>query len=120
MKIGIDLDETISEGPEFFAILSAAFLAAGHEVHVVTFREPGTHSGVETELDAHGLSRTAVHLPIAGELPPAFKARIAAELGLDWMIDDSPEVLAAMPVGTRRLWLCDPEVFDLRACLDVL
>ena len=36
MKIGIDLDETISDGPEFSAILSAALVAAGHEVHVVT------------------------------------------------------------------------------------
>ena len=120
MNIGIDLDDTISSSPEFFAVLSAAFLAAGHAVHVVTYREPGTESLVAQELRAHGVPFTALHLPDPGERPPTFKARVAASLGLDWMIDDSPEVLARMPAGTRRLWLCDPEVFDLDVCVRAL
>lgn len=117
MNIGIDLDDTISESPEFFATLSTAFLAGGNEVHVVTYREPGTESAVADELRGHGVPYTALHLPKAGESPPAFKARVAERLPLDWMIDDSPEVLARMPAGTRRLWLCDPEVFDLDVCI---
>lgn len=72
MNIGIDLDDTISEAPEFFAVLSAAFLARGHAVHVVTYREPGTESSVASELREHGVPFTALQLPAPGERPPAF------------------------------------------------
>lgn len=35
-RIALDIDNTISADPEFFSVLSHAFLAAGHEVYIVT------------------------------------------------------------------------------------
>ena len=37
MVIGIDIDDTITRNPQFFAILSSAFVKAGHRVIIITF-----------------------------------------------------------------------------------
>lgn len=113
MRIGLDLDETISALPAFFSVISQALVAAGHEVHVITYREPGTEDGVRAELAGHGIAFTDVHLPARGDLPAPWKASVAGRLGLELMFEDSPENLAAMPPGVGRMWLVDPEVFDL-------
>jgi hypothetical protein len=120
MIVGVDLDDTISELPEFFSVLTAALVDAGHEVHVITYRQIGTDDAVRAELAALGLRYTALHLPRTACSPPEWKAALAAELGIDLMIEDSPEVLARMPSGVRRLWLCDPEVFSLDVCIGAL
>lgn len=39
MKILLDIDETITECPEFFSAFSKAMLKDGHEIHVVTARD---------------------------------------------------------------------------------
>jgi len=117
MRVGIDLDETISALPEFFSILTRALLASGSEVHVITFREPGTEDAVAEELVGHGIEFTHLHVPTKLVSPPVWKSQLATELALDLMIEDSPEVLAKMPRGTARLWLNDPEVFDLDVCV---
>ena len=120
MIIGLDLDDTISDLPEFFSVLTRALVDAGHEVHVISFRQPGTEPRVERELADLGIAFTALHIPEDLVQPPSWKADVARELKLDVMIEDSPEVLAAMPAGTRRLWLCDEEVFDLDVCVNAL
>jgi len=38
MNVALDIDETITKHPEFFAFLSKALMDAGHKVFVVTFR----------------------------------------------------------------------------------
>jgi hypothetical protein len=120
VRVGLDLDETISAIPELFALLSRALIEAGHEVHVITYREPGTEVEVREELDGYGVMTTGVHLPVKREWPEDFKERMARELELDTMFEDSPENLAAMPEGVRRFWLCDPDVFDLDLCVKTL
>jgi len=117
MIIGLDLDDTITELPEFFGIVVGALLDSGHEVHVITFREPGTEEGVRAELAELGIRYTDVHLPTGRCKAPEWKAGVAKELELDLMIDDSPEVLSEMPESVRRLWLCDPEIFNLNTCV---
>ena len=120
MKIGLDLDETISALPEWFALISRALVEAGHEVHVITYRPVGSEAAVHAELQDHGIGYTALHVPLESVQAPAWKAGLAAELGLDLMVEDSPEVLARMPEGTARLWLCDPEIFDLDVCIQAM
>lgn len=120
MRIGIGLDETISALPQWFSILTRAFLASGNEVHVITCREPGTNDEVAEELAQLGVTYTQLHVPIQSVSAPTWKSHLATELGLDMMIDDSPEVLAKMPHGTARLWLSDPEVFDLDVCVKAM
>ena len=117
MRLGIDLDETITALPTFFGLMTRAVLAAGGEVHVITYREPGTESIVEEELSALGIDYSALHLPPAGAQVVPWKAGLARELALDLMLEDSPEVLARMPEGTARLWLADPAIFDLDVCV---
>lgn len=117
MRIGIDLDETISALPTWFAFLSKAVVSAGHEIHVITNREPGSESEVIAELAEHGVEYSKVHVPTTNVDPPSWKGELARGLELDLMIDDSPEALAKMPAKTARFWLCDPEVFDLEVCI---
>lgn len=120
MKVGIDLDGTITSLPELFALLTRALVAAGHEVHVITYREIGSETRVAAELEESGIHYTGLHLPQDFSSPPRWKARVATQLGLDLMIEDSPEVLAAMPSGVQRLWIADPDVFDLARCVRAL
>jgi hypothetical protein len=118
MIIGLDLDGTISELPELFSLLSQALVEAGHEVHVITFRDPRSEDEVRVELAEHGIRYTGLHLPAMDvSSMEEWKGTLAAELGLDAMFEDSPEVLAAMPPGVKRVWICDPEWHDLRSCI---
>lgn len=120
MRIGIDLDETISALPEWFSTLTKAFLAAGSEIHVITFREPGTEDGVAAELAELGVVYTRLHVPTESVNAPKWKSELATSLELDLMIEDSPEVLAKLPPQIARLWLCDPEIFDLDVCVEAM
>lgn len=116
MNIGIDLDDTITDMPEFFTVICAAFLSAGHEVHIITYRDDNKEA--KSDLDEHDIKYTALHLPPENvKNAETWKAQVAKELNLDLMIDDSPEVLAALPKTCKRMWLCDREVFDLGACI---
>jgi len=33
------------------------------------------------------------------------------------MFDDSPEVLHGMPKSTKRFWICDPSIFNLKEAI---
>lgn len=120
MIIGVDLDDTITELPEFFAFVSAALVRSGHQVHVITYREVGTEDEVLAQLKELGMHYTHLHLPHAPCSPPQWKAEVAAKVGLDLMIEDSPEVLSQMPSSVKRLWLCDAELFNLDVCVSAL
>lgn len=120
MRIGIDLDFTITEMPELFSIFSKALLVAGHEVHIITYRcDDGT---THDELKKLGIAHTKVHIPPNHSKlnAPEWKSKLATEYRLDVMFDDSPENLAAMPPQVKRFWLCDPEVYSLRVCIQAL
>ena len=107
MNIGIDIDGTITENPQFFALLSATLKTAGHKVHVVTYRDPESVEETKQELADWKISYDALHLPNSdsnlgmGE----WKSDVAEQLSLDIMIDDSLEILAAMPERTLRFWI---------------
>ena|SRR5690554_6553923 len=121
MIVGIDLDNTVSDAPEVFAVLTEALVAKGHQVHVITFRDAADEQATLDELAEYGIAYTAVHLPGPDDGDPAkWKGRLAAELLLDVMFEDSPEVLAAMPSGIKRFWLADDGVFDLNICIEAL
>lgn len=117
-KVGIDIDFTITEMPEFFALLTASLLKNGSEVHVISYREDEKET--IQELKQLNIKYTQLHLPRGDQEMVSWKSNLAAELDLDLMIEDSPEVLAAMPLKTKRLWLCDPEVFDLDLCISAM
>jgi hypothetical protein len=120
MNIGIDIDATITETPEIFALLSHALRNAGHRVYVVSCRDPAGLDESRAEVDGYGISYDDMFHPQNHEDIPQFKARMARELELDIFFDDMPEAFTQMPPGVKRFWLCDPEVYDLKRMIDAL
>ena len=120
LKIGIDMDGTITELPEFFALLARALRAAGHQVHIVSFRDPKDLDKSRAEVQQLGVEFDDIHHPRDDEDIPQFKARMARELKLDMLFDDMPEALIDLPEHTKRMWLCDPKVYDMKAVLQSL
>ena len=56
LKIGIDLDGTISEYPAFFKLFTKAAVDAGGIIYIITDRAPGTEAFVRAELESYGLT----------------------------------------------------------------
>jgi len=61
-KIGIDLDGTISEYPEFFKLFTKAIAEAGCKIYIVTDREPGTEVQVKAELKNYGITYHTIEI----------------------------------------------------------
>ncbi len=114
MNVGIDIDGTISEAPELFTLLSRVLRAAGHKVHIITYRDPAPASVEETkrELADWKIAYNALHLPEdkLGIGMGEWKGQIAEQLGLDIMFDDALEVLEAMPKRVLRFWVVPEDV----------
>ena len=124
MRIGIDLDDTITEMPWFFEPLIKALIDS-HQIHIISYRD--TLQEVQDELRKHGIDVfTKIWVPSKDELEAkghsmgTWKGKVAREIPLDVMIDDSPEVLSEMPSTVKRLWLCDSSIFNLKSCICAL
>ena len=116
MKIAIDLDATITAYPAVFACFTRAFRQAGHEIHIVTDRQPGTEQAVEQMLAELNIVWDA--LRITGD-----KVSYILEQGIDVLYDDTdvyfrdlPESVAVFKVREhynfdfdRRKWLYTDE-----------
>src|SRR6185436_2213183 len=83
MKVALDIDGTISEHPEFFAMLSAALRAAGHHVIVLTFRDPARDADTREHLVAWRVAFD--ELVIAPSLEA--KGELCGALGVDLFFD---------------------------------
>jgi hypothetical protein len=117
MKVGIDLDGTITDAPALFSLLTHALLGMeGNEVHIITYRDM-LREDVEDDLQRYNIRYTRLHLPKPDDDAPEWKSRLATELDLDIMFEDSPEILEAMPSKVKRFWLCDPDIFDLPSAI---
>lgn len=92
MKFGFDLDNTISDAPEFFALLSCAAIAAGNEIHIITAREPGDvmRKMVESELLKYGVKWT--HIEITSD-----KHDYILSQGITVYFDDTDEFFHKLP-----------------------
>jgi len=55
MKIALDVDDTISAAPEFFAAFSKAMRRDGHEIHIVTAFDETWRPMREKELKDWGI-----------------------------------------------------------------
>ncbi len=63
MHIGIDLDFTITELPEFFSILTRALRDTGHKVYIVSFRDKDGLEASAREAREHGVSFDGIFHP---------------------------------------------------------
>jgi len=90
MKIGVDLDATITAYPEFFSAFTQAMAAAGHQIHVITNRVPGTEDFVAQELARYGITWHVIHIT-------RDKAAYILAEGISVLFDDMDEYFATLP-----------------------
>ena len=120
MIIGIDIDDTITRNPKFFSVLSNAFIAAGQEVIIITFRDdvPSTEKalkdwGIEyTKLVTSTLEQ---HLEYGVN---EWKNWVCQKHSVEVFIEDSPEVLKHMDPSILSLMVVDPSRYDLTKLIE--
>jgi hypothetical protein len=108
MTIALDIDGTISDRPDFFAVLSVAFRAAGHHVVILSYRDPARADATRAQLGAWGVAFD--ELVIAESLEA--KGRLCAEHGVDVFIDDQDECIATVPESVLVLKVRNGGNFD--------
>ena len=100
MKIAIDVDDVITEAPAFFAAMTQAMKAAGHEIHIVTDFDEHFRQQREKELAGYGIEYDA--LVFTGD-----KAGYCADNDIDLAIDDDPSYFSgtctSIPVNLLRM-----------------
>jgi hypothetical protein len=123
MKVALDIDGTISEHPEFFAMLSSALRAAGHRVIILTYRDPDRGEATRTQLATWGVDFD--ELVIAPSLEA--KGQLCGSLGVNLFFDDQDECITAVPEQVlvckvrnggnfnfaRQRWLSTSQLTDL-------
>ena len=108
MRIALDIDGTISEHPRFFAELSTSFRAAGHEILVLTYRDPHRVEATEAQLVEWGVSYD--RLVFAQSLEE--KGRLCVTHQVDLFIDDQDECIADVPAEVLVLKVRNGGNFD--------
>jgi len=90
MKIGVDLDGTISEYPEFFKLFTQAMSQAGCKIYVITDRPPGTEDIVTEQLQGYGITYDV--MKITGE-----KSDYILKEGIGVLFDDVDQYFVDLP-----------------------
>jgi hypothetical protein len=116
MRVALDIDETITCHPEFFAVLSRAFTAGGHEIFIITYREASDES--EAELAEYGIVYDELITATNEELDRTgfyeWKARICRERKIDILFEDMPEVINRLDPTTIGCMVVDPSLGRVR------
>ncbi|MHC4625195.1 MAG: hypothetical protein ACYS4W_14975 [Planctomycetota bacterium] len=99
LKIGVDLDGTISEYPEFFRVLTGAMAEAGCRIYVITDRMPGSEANVARELSDHGITYHTIKIT-------SDKAGFIEDEGIRVLFDDMDRYFRNLPA--------DVAVFKIR------
>lgn len=116
MRVGLDIDGTVTAMPEVFRTMSHALMADHHHVYIVTAAMPdrnhpekNTLAGRQRELETYGMKPGVNYDQIVlawGEYRRQVaeaKARICKEMRLDLMIDNDPLNVAACREVTNVL-----------------
>ena len=92
MKIGIDIDGTITAIPLLFKIMTPALRREGHQVFIVTFRHEGHRKETAEELKDMGIEYDKL---VMGNQVANFpwKAKQVVKYDLDAFFEDSAEVI---------------------------
>jgi len=116
MVIGLDLDDTITRHPAFFACIATALRAAGHRVVVITHR--ADPSDARRTLETLGVPHDGLHCQSRADRDRhglAWKALVCRELGVDVMFEDCPETVRHIGPGTVCFVPFDPDWHRLEA-----
>lgn len=90
LKIGVDLDGTVSEYPVFFKLFTKAMARSGCKIYIITDRVPGTERQVQGELEGYGITYDV--LKITGG-----KAEYILDEGIDVLFDDMDRYFFDLP-----------------------
>jgi hypothetical protein len=108
MKVALDIDGTISEHPELFALLSASLRAAGHVVVILTYRDPE-----RAELTRRQLAGWRIEFDQILFAPSLHgKGELCREHGIDVFIDDQDECIVGTPENVLVLKVRNGGNFD--------
>ena len=106
LKIGIDLDDTITYCPPFFSMMTSA-MQNMVEIHIVTNREQTQESeaGIRKELDELGICYH--HLFVTDK-----KAEYILKEGITVFFDDTDEYFLNLPESVTVFKMREPWNFD--------
>ncbi len=83
MKIAFDVDDVITESPEFYAVITQSLMNSGHQVFIVTDFDEYFREQRVKELQRYGIEYT--ELIITSE-----KLQYCKDNGIQFAIDDDP------------------------------
>jgi len=110
MKIGIDIDNTItasSESVSFFGMLTR-LLRPVAEIHIITAREPGTEERIKAELQGMGIECDCVAIT-------ANKKRYVEDNGITIFFEDTDEYFLELGEDITVFKIREPGNFDFAA-----
>lgn len=104
MTIALDIDDTITTHPAFFALISQALAQAGHRVLIITFRDENSRHTTEADLAGWGIAYDEL---ICWSMAccdladvDVWKATVCREHGVEVFFEDDPAVLAHVDEAT--------------------
>ena len=97
MKVALDIDGTISEHPQFFAMLSTALRSDGHRVLILTYRDSSQAEREKTEAELAAWGVGFDELVFANSLEE--KGKLCAAHGINLFFDDQDECIVDVPEG---------------------
>jgi len=103
LKIGIDLDDTITHAPEFFSLLTQS-VANAAEIHIITRRFPGTESQVSEELIKLGIVFHKIRITDQ-------KSKYILAEGISIYFDDTDEYFQDLPESVKVFKIREPGNF---------
>lgn len=108
MKIGVDLDATISAYPDFFKLFTKAMSEIGCKIYIVTDREPGTEPQIARELENYGI--TYDHIKITRN-----KSDYIIKENISVLFDDADEYFLSLPEEVAVFKIREKYNFDFSA-----
>lgn len=90
-RLGLDIDETITAYPEFFAVLTDSLIKNGHEVYIITGTEEECEPLRKKFIEEMGIQYTKF-ISTGG----ASKLQYALDHDIDLVIDDIPKTYGHM------------------------
>jgi hypothetical protein len=107
LKIGLDLDGTISEYPKFFSLFTKVMAEAGCKIYVITDRVPGTEAQVTRELQRHGITHHVIKIT-------ADKASYILDEAITVLYDDKDDYFVGLPEEVAVFKVRQKYNFDFR------
>ncbi|TVQ33604.1 MAG: hypothetical protein EA376_01740 [Phycisphaeraceae bacterium] len=116
MVIGLDIDDTITRHPAFFAFLSKALIKAGHKVVIITFRVD--REMTEADLLEWGIAYSELVLGATDDVLSSgvdeWKASVCEKHGVEVFFEDDPHVLSHVNTAVTCFMAIDHVRHDLK------